>query len=144
MQFWLLFLIELQASGSCLCIISIVFRHYVLQVCSLSGGEKAGDKIEMPYTNTQLLLNGSLCEDFQGLSQLPLKSVGGFPFLCTGKETKLDVCSFKRLLWFSFFFYAYMLNISLTQINWNTNCLCCPSWPTLWGNKLKMMCCFPW
>lgn len=41
----------------------------------------------MPYPNMQLLLNGSLREDFQGVAQLLLKSVTGFPLLYTEEET---------------------------------------------------------
>lgn len=44
-----------------------------------------------------------LCQDFQGLAQLPLRSAGEFSFLRRGKQTKLDACSHKRLLWGVFF-----------------------------------------
>lgn len=47
-----------------------------------------------------------LWEDFQDLAQFSLKPVRRFPFLSTRKETKLDACSFKRLL-SSFFFFEY-------------------------------------
>lgn len=100
------------------CEFSFHYKLHFQTLCAASvqfiRRKKAGDKTEMPMPIYNFSIVKVLWEDFQGLAQFSLKSVGGFPFLSTGKETNFDACSFKRLLW-SFFFFLLTFWIFYTH-----------------------------
>lgn len=77
-----------------LCEFSFHYKLHFQTLCAASvqfiRKKKAGDKTEMPMPIYNFSIVKVLWEDFQGLAQFSLKSVGGFPFLSTGKETNLD------------------------------------------------------
>lgn len=90
--------------------LSYYYKFYFQPLCAASvqfiRREKAGNKLEMLMPMYNFSMVEVLWEDFQGLVQFSLTSVRGFLFFSTRKETKLDACSFKRLL-SSFLFFAY-------------------------------------
>lgn len=90
--------------------LSFYYKLHFQTLCAVSvqfiRREKAGDKLEMPMPMCNFFIVKVSWKNFQSLAQFLLKSVRGFPFLSTRKETKLGAWSFKISL-SSFFFFEY-------------------------------------